>query len=244
MLLMALDGAFGEAPDFALFADTGWEPSEVYQWLDRLEKEVAPFKITRVSHGNIREDSISGQSRTGRFVTLPCFIDNPISGDKGMGRRQCTNEYKLNPMRRYLRSLGVKQAEMWIGISTDEAIRMKPSRLKWITHRWPLIEKKLSRESCANYLRDRMGTVAPRSSCIGCPLHNDAYWIRMKHLNPEEFEDACQFDEQIRHAGRMKFPQYLHSSLKPLRQVSFAHEHQNRMFFDHFGNECEGICET
>ena len=40
--------------------------------------------------------------------------------------------------------------EMWLGISTDEAIRMKDSRDRWITNRYPLIEVGMSRRDCAD----------------------------------------------------------------------------------------------
>ena len=39
-----------------------------------------------------------------------------------------------------------KWIEMWIGISMDEIMRMKPARIWWQQNRWPLIEKKMSRD--------------------------------------------------------------------------------------------------
>ena len=36
MALMAGGGAFGRAPDCAIFADTGWEPPTIYEHLDWL----------------------------------------------------------------------------------------------------------------------------------------------------------------------------------------------------------------
>lgn len=239
MLLMALDGLFGEKPDFAVFADPGWEPKSVYEWLNKLEAEVHPFPIHRVSAGNIRTDTINGGLRKTRFATMPFYL----SGG-GIGRRQCTSEYKILPMYRHLRSLGITKAEMWIGISTDEAIRMKPSRVKWVANRWPLIEAMMNRQRCEEFLVDRMGEVAPKSSCIGCPFHSDAYWIKMREDSPDEFVDAVEFDSAIRVVNRMENQQFMHRSLKPLGQVAFKHEGQGAMFIDAFGNECEGICGT
>lgn len=197
MILMAREGRFGDRPDLAVFADTGWEPKATYEWLDRLESEVAPFEIVRLSGKNIRKDASPWATREGRrFVTLPTFLEGG-----GMGRRQCTKEFKLQPMQRYWRSLGAtakNPVECWIGISTDEAMRMKPSLVKYAINRWPLIEASLSREACAAYLLDRMGEVAPKSSCIGCPFHGDDYWAKLRAESPEEFEDACAFDDEIR----------------------------------------------
>ena len=237
MLLMGLDGRFGDKPDRAVFADAGWEPRAVYDWLATIEAIVAPFPIDRVSGGSIRANT----SPQGRFVALPMFLD---SG--GIGRRQCTNEFKLAPMRKHFRSFGAtakKPIECWIGISTDEAHRMKPSRVKYAVNRYPLIETGLSREDCQNYLIERVGKKAPKSACIGCPFHSDATWTEMRQLHPEEFEDACRFDEEFRETRGMKAKQFLHRSLVPLRQIQeFRHENQGRMFWDGFGNECEGMC--
>lgn len=244
MLLMGLDGKFGDPPDSAIFADTGWEPRAVYQWLSVLEAEVAPFPICRVSNGNIRENASPMATRDGRrYLSIPAYLS-----DGGMGRKQCTKEFKLTPIWRKFREMGATAKnpfECWIGISTDEAHRQKPSRVKYVVNRYPLIEAGLSREDCANYLKARMGVVAPKSSCIGCPYHGDNYWARLRSESPDEFEDACKFDEEIRNGSGYRSQQFLHRSLVPLRSIQeFRHEKQGRMFLDGFGNECEGVCGT
>lgn len=270
MLLMALEGRFGEKPNCAVFADTEWEPKAVYEWLEKLEREVYPFQIHHVTWGNIRTDAEAGQVPTEgqsgkvprRFASLPFHLKTPLeyieyddAGEvvsrtptnlwvAGMGRRQCSSEYKIKPIRKWVRET-CKRAEIWIGISTDEAVRMKPSNVQYITHRWPLIEHNLSREACAKYLMDRMGSVAPKSSCIGCPFHDDAYWARLKAESPQEFDEAVAFDNVIRRTGRMKADQFVHRSLIPLGEIKeFRHERQGRMFIDAFGNECQGVCGT
>ena len=131
MLLMALEGRFGDMPDCAIFADTQWEPKAVYAWLDKLEREVAPFPIHRVTVGNIRADYLAGAVPSSKinathFAALPTYVKNP-DGTAGMGRRQCSKEYKIVPLRRKIREMvGLRgTAESWIGISLDEAHRMR-----------------------------------------------------------------------------------------------------------------------
>lgn len=65
----------------------------------------------------------------------------------------------------------------WIGISLDEAIRMKPSGEAWQINRWPLIEKRMTRQDCLTWLRHHECPIQPKSSCIGCPFHSDAMWL-------------------------------------------------------------------
>jgi len=132
-----------EPVDAAIFADTGWEPKKVYAWLDWLEKQL-PFPVHRVQRGNLREDLIQRRKSTGqRFAAVPWHMVMP-NGDRAMGRRQCTKEYKIEPLvkkERELLGLVPRQrakgllCETWIGISTDEAMRMKPSQWGWKKHR-------------------------------------------------------------------------------------------------------------
>ena len=41
--------------------------------------------------------------------------------------------------------------ELWLGISTDEAIRIKDSQDRWMTNRYPLIEAGMSRRDCPDW---------------------------------------------------------------------------------------------
>src|ERR1039457_3883021 len=154
LALMAAEGRFGASPELAVFADTGWEPAAVYAQLDWLTEQL-PYPVERVSAGNIRDEAVAAAERHGgRFASMPLHLLNR-DGTKGQLRRQCTKEYKLAPIRRRLRALGLDYVEMWLGISLDEWQRMKPSGLQWIENRWPLIEAKLTREDCKAWLAER-----------------------------------------------------------------------------------------
>ena len=50
MALMAEKGEINPKPDCAIFADTGWEPKRVYEWLDWLETQLS-FPVYRVING-------------------------------------------------------------------------------------------------------------------------------------------------------------------------------------------------
>src|SRR5262245_27099407 len=99
MALMAAHGEITPMPDCAIFADTQWEPTAVYEHLERLERAL-PFPVYRVSAGNLREAAIAGRSeRAGNYAAIPWFI-RKADGSDGIGRRQCTAHYKLEPIRR------------------------------------------------------------------------------------------------------------------------------------------------
>ena len=241
LALMAAHGALGEMPDCAIFADTGWEPKAVYEHLAKL-KDALPFPIYIVSAGNLRDDVIQRNNTTGqKFAAVPWYMRSK-DGKQSMGRRQCTAEYKLRPIQKKIVELmGGKRSkggtEVWVGISTDEIMRMKPSRVQYIVNRWPLIEKRMNRNDCVRWM-ESYGWSAPKSSCIGCPFHSNEEW---RVLTPKEFADAVEVDRAIRHQSGAKGEQYMHRSLKPLEEIDFRTAEEMGQL-NMFLNECEGMC--
>lgn len=215
--------------DLAVFADTGWEPAEVYAHLARLEA-VGTIPIRRVSSGNIRNDALDPEHR---FASMPLFVRNP-DGSEGMARRQCTSEYKLKPIKKEIRRLlgythptpvpkGVR-AQVAIGISTDEIGRAKDSDVKYMENVFPLLDLDLSRTDCERYLKANGWTGVGKSACIGCPFHGNRQWRQLRDDSPKEFADAVDFDQQIRNgsaranaAGKdLRGAMFLHRSRVPL----------------------------
>lgn len=231
--LLIRDGALPK-PDVAIFADTGWEPAAVYRQVDRLARVYESLGVTfyRVSAGNVRRDAIEPEHR---YASIPYFVRNP-DGSDGMGRRQCTSEYKLAPITRKIRELlGAKApdfrrvpkgrvAEQWVGFSTDEvqrANRRKDSQgVQYLTTRYPLLDLGMSRKDCIKYLADNGWGHTVKSACIGCPFHGNAQWRDLRDNHPDEWADAVDFDAAIRKGGARGLPlngeAFLHRSRVPL----------------------------
>jgi len=247
---MALMTKTGELPkpDVGIFADTGYESKSCYLYLDFLKK-VLPFPIHVVKFGNIKDDMLKARGTT-NFVVAPFYTQETITGKKGMILRQCTNQYKIQPIKKKIRELcnvgfnkrfpKDKYVEQWIGISKDEIGRMKPARDPYILNRHPLIEMNMSRQDCVNWLNKNKFPLPEKSACICCPFHDDKYWDFMKNERPSEFADAVAFDKEIRTISRKKnIKNYTHRSCKPLDEVEFSKE-DNQL--DMFENACEGLC--
>jgi hypothetical protein len=235
LALMAVEGVLPR-PAAAIFADTGWEPKRVYDHLDRLEATLAGAGVPlhRVSAGDLRADAIDPQHR---YASIPYFVRNP-DGSDGMGRRQCTSEYKLGPIRRKVRELlGAeapdfrrvpkgRRAEQWIGFSADEIGRVRDSDVSYVVNRHPLVEMGWTRERCANWL-DAKGWTVAKSACIGCPYHGNAQWRDLRDNHPDEWADAVAFDEAIRKGGARGLPPngeaFLHRSRVPLAVAPIDH---------------------
>lgn len=249
MLLMLARGDLDyPKPDLAIFADTGWEPPSVYRHLEWLESEVSKYgvKVVRTSRGNIRDDMINRAEKGSYAYTIPLYTLDTETGKKGILRRQCTYHYKVAQVRRELRrQLGYGQRgrikesiKMYLGISIDEAHRMKNSPVKYIEHVYPLIDNEISRTDCLKWMADNGYPLPPKSSCIGCPYHNDRMWLDMKLNDPESWQDAVDFDRRIRKMTHIRDNCYLHPSRVPLDEVIFNENDDS----EHFGNECEGMC--
>ena len=256
LALMADRGAYGlQRPDVAIFADTGWEPQEVYDHLEWLASELS-FDVVRVSDGNIRDNILQGISPGGHnYLGLPAHLINP-DGSSGIASRQCTAKYKVKPINRYLRNrLKIPHGrrapkethvEIWMGISADESLRQKPSRDEWSTNRYPLIELGFSRAQLLNWFKENYpDRYLPRSSCIGCPYKSDAEWKRLKEDDPKAFQDAVFIDTAlreipvVRNAITRKGKAYIHRSRTPLADVDFT---DAKHYDDVMLEECEGLC--
>ncbi|MGW4289678.1 hypothetical protein ACWEIK_22410 [Streptomyces sp. NPDC004673] len=234
MLALSANGALPKV-DYAIFADTGWEPRKVYTHLDRVEQEIARpagIPVVRVSSGNIRNDALDP---THRFASMH------QDGRSGMTRRQCTGEYKIKPIKKQVRELlGYPYprripkdtfVEQWVGISTDEFHRAKDADVRYMRNRHPLIDLNWSRSDCVRYLTSIGFADTPKSSCLGCPFHGNAQWRTIRDTSPTEWQDVVEFDAAIRQGNaranasgnRLLGQAFLHRSRVPLDEAPIDH---------------------
>jgi hypothetical protein len=264
LLLMALAGEFPEHLDCAIFADTGWEPKAVYshlRWLEGKANE-AGIPIYRVSSGNLRQDlldAVAGKRK--RVANPPFYVRNRDEAGEyatpdrgGMLWRSCTTEYKVMPIRRKIRQLAEQAhestrlpkgfVEQWFGISFDEWKRMRQSDVAYIVIRYPLVERRLSRQDCIQWLQSRGYPIPAKSACLGCPYHSDATWRDMKRDRPREWEETVAFDRAIRRGiPGVKGEAFVHRSILPLDLVDLRTKaEQGQLHLPGFEDECSGHC--
>ena len=234
---LAAMSALDELPPInaAIHADTTHERGETYtfarawtSWLEERKIKVITVKTDKIELG---EKAV---------VDIPAFTISKMGG-KGQIRRQCTTGWKIVPIRRWLQANRNHQpVELWLGISTDEALRIKPSDVKYITHRWPLIERKMSRNDCVAWLRNHELEVPTKSSCVFCPYHNTATWRELKASSNGDWKRATEVDEAIRKA-RPPFDLFVHPARKPLIEVDLrTMEEMGQMSL--WDEECSGLC--
>lgn len=241
-----------EPADRAIFADTQSEPKAVYAHLHGLIPKL-PFPVDVVSAGNLGAEILAtsrGERRND--ARTPFYIRNQ-DGSRGILRRQCTGDYKIDVIRRHVRSLlGIEPGRrvpagicvtQVIWISLDEAGRMKTSRDAWQVNEYPLVDLRMTRWDCQNWLLRNGFSVPPKSACVFCPYRRTVEWRRLRDEAPEDFALAVEIDEAIRAPGygRLVGECFVHDSMVPLSQVdlSNAAERGQPNLWD---DECDGMC--
>jgi hypothetical protein len=263
--LMYVRGEIQPGIECAIFADTGEEPASVYAHLEWLKSLGGPPIIVR-SIGRLGDDLVLGRNSTGgRFASIPAFTA-AIEGSKaGMVRRQCTKEYKIEVIERYLRRelLGLQKGQrvpkgtrivQVYGISLDEAgrsirIRERLEDRTWLTPEFPLIDRLMTRGDCLTWL-EAFGVPheVQKSACVFCPFKSNAEWRRLRDTDPAGWARAVEVDTALRVGGAVanrKLDQklYVHRSCVPL-DIAHLGDADPRQY--HLGlnwaSECAGMC--
>lgn len=257
--------ADGEIPsaDYALFADTQEEPSWVYDQLEILKKIDGP-EIICVTAGKIGDDLMNGMNSTGqRFASIPAHTTYVEGVKGGLTRRQCTREYKIDPIDKWVRRdlLELKPRQRlpndvrlisYFGFSTDEsnrAFRMQKqfSRYgdKWRCE-FPLFfdDIMMTRRDARIYVEKRTGVEWRSSRCVFCPLQNNSHWREIKEHDESGWKRAVEVDIGLRTDGAvanrdMREIMYVHKSCTPL-EASSLDSGQGVLFEDDGG--CDQGC--
>ncbi len=253
--------AVGElpAPDLVLFADTGDEPQYVYDQISYLHGRLESLcDFQTVSAGSLIKDL---QTDGKRFAAIPVFTNK--NGRSGRMKRQCTSDYKIYPIEKAIREYLIPRGharrdkrgitlnkntliETWLGISLDEVTRMKPARNKRFIHRWPLIELRMTRQDCINWLQDHNLPVPKKSSCRICPYHDNSHWREMRDEYPEDWQHVTAFDLFLRGNSRYAASAdgllYLHRDCIPLDRVDLRPQHEQNGQLPLFDICDEGYC--
>jgi len=247
---------FGDPIDFAVFADTQDESKYVYNWLDWLIPLLA-FPVYRVTAGSLSESALAMKTtedgRKFSKTNIPFFTLNNDGGFGMIPFRGCTADFKIKPIQKFLRAQcgvtrGQKEVSVvsWIGISHDERQRMKDSRDKWSSNFYPLVEKRITRQRCIEWMLDNGYPEPPKSACVYCPFHSNKEWNRIKTQDPEGFAKAIEFEKAIQAAKaeseNCRTTPFLHASRTPLETIDFRSDTDRGQGMLSFMDECEGMC--
>ena len=238
---LAAMAALGQQPrvEMAIHADTGHEYTVTYQFAEKWTPWLQGHGVRVITVSAENTDIVKNDNET----PIPAFTIAP-TGKQGQLRRQCTDRWKIRPMRKYIRQITDHRRDVhvnqWLGISLDEIVRAKDSDVKWITNKFPLLDLKMTRMDCVNWLTNNGLDVPPPSSRIFCPYHDNQSWTDLKTQHKLDYASAVAADRKIRDT-RPPYPLFVHPSRKPLDQMLVAGDfgaEQLRLW----DNECSGVC--
>jgi len=219
-------------PDFAFMTDTGRERSATWPFVHEfirpcLASVGVELTIIKSEDYGASLDVVYISETGAQTVLLPGYTNQ--SGEPGKLSPFCSGKWKRDVGERWMRSVGIEKARNWIGISRDEARRIRAQHRNWLELWYPLIfSVPMTRPRCVELIRNSgwHGPI-PHSACYMCPNHSDSEWIDMQMNQPEDFNAACALEAQT----RLLDPHfYLHPSCVPLASVDF--HAQTTMFAD------------
>lgn len=223
----------------AIFSDPGSEESATYQHIEVMR----PWLAERGTELVTIETTRNGGLPLYEYVMERSTVI-PVKSEKGLGRRQCTQNWKVDAINAELRRRGATHAIVQLDISIDEVHRMKDSRTKWVEHAFPLVDQRITRRACELLIRDAGLPVPPKSRCTFCPLQTVGDWHRRRAEHPDSFEQAAVLEDAIvlRAVEKGRPPAYLSSRLRPLREA--FPPGQQLLELDEPEDDCGGYCFT
>lgn len=229
---LAVMAALGDihAVDVAIHADTTHERAATYDYAKRWTPWLEERGVRVVTVTNKTAEPVD------RFggVYVPAYT--PPSGTIN---RQCTQDWKVSPLRRYLQANRHKErVQMLIGISLDEISRMRISDVRYIENSYPLVDMRMTRGDCVLWLERHGIEIPSKSACVFCPYQSKGRWLE---LTGRDAERAVAVDERIRNARPLKGQLFVHPSMKPLSEVLASHADDPEQL-DLWQNECQGMC--
>lgn len=250
MLLMAVHGEL-DLPEYVIFADTHQEPQYVYDHHDKMKTIAEEHGVTWivVSAGDLGEIDLAAMAGEAKGVHVPYFTQ--LDGNKGMLARTCTRHFKIDPIRKAIRSqiLGltrgqrsITEVNMMIGISFEERTRMTTPKEKWLKHQYPLVERHITRLMCEDWLKEAGYEIPRKSACVFCPYRSREQWREMKLQEPAEFRKAVEFDTAIRSNAAKGFELFLLPTCEPLAEADLRNDQDRGQLLISWNDECEGMC--
>ncbi len=181
MIILAREGL---PFDEAVFADTGGEVPETYEYL-----EIAKGYLAE------REVPLTVVSKRGRTLYDTAW-DRQVFPSAIW--RWSTRDFKVTPIQRHYRTLNV-HINQYLAIAWDEVQRMKDSRVDYVTNLYPLIDRRLTRADCVDIIQGAGLPIPQRSSCFFCPFNSVDRWRWLHETHPDLFDKAMALEEHSKH---------------------------------------------
>jgi hypothetical protein len=219
----------GEKPDAILFADTGGEKPPTYEHVVKMQEwcQQAGFpEITIVRNKTTLEEA---------------NLQNETIPSKAFGFGTCSERFKIDPQRKWIKAQGWTHVTFLVGIHAGEtrrATRLMTDGGQAI--RYPLIEWGWGQSECEAAI-DRNGMAKPcKSACFFCPSMKKREVLALSKEFPDLFERAVEMESAALAAGNLQTVKGLGRNWSWSALVA-ADERQMKLFTDDQAPLCD-VC--
>jgi len=192
MLLMMIERKM--PIDLILFCDTGLEFPQMYEHINKLEKDIG-IPITRVKAEKTFEYYLLRKPRTKKFENQ-CGYDWPDAKT-----RWCTTSLKIAPHTKFLKPFKEKYNVIeYAGIAADEKYRLERKCNMKENRRHPLVDWNMTESECLKYCYDKgyewggLYEIFKRVSCWCCPLQTLAELRELREHFPYLWKQLKEWD--------------------------------------------------
>lgn len=187
--------ARGIVPDLILFADTGGEKPETYEYLPIIQAWCAKVGFPQVTV--VRRLPTSGKNGRKVYDTLEAnCTTNETLPSLAFGRKACSLKWKVAPMDRHVRRWQPAKDAWAQGRKVRRAIGYDAGP-KDSKRCWDLVDEKLfryvyflrewgwDRERCAAEIIAAGLPLPPKSACFYCPATQPEELVQLRRRHPE-----------------------------------------------------------
>jgi len=206
--------------DDVVFSDTGGEMPETYRYLSVADEYLKKHNVTFKS---VRSANTALFDTCARRQVVPSQI-----------WRWCTRDYKITPIYRYYRSLGV-HVYQYIGIAYDELERMKDSRADYVTNLYPLVDERLTRKDCEEMIAEDGLPIPVKSGCFFCPFNTMQRWHELYENHRQLYRRATLLEESSKHFPKQRLAA---PTLRGLAKSFRRHQVPQIEVYSPCGSEC------
>ena len=210
--------------DHVVFADTGNEMPETYEYLNiingYLEKVGVPLEVVHVRN----RESLSDRCLRRRVIPSEMW-------------RWCTRDMKVTPIHAFYRSLKA-HIYQYMGIDYGEVHRMKPAKADYVTNLYPLIDYKIKRDGCVAIIKKARLPVPIKSGCYMCPFNNMERWADIHERHPDLYKLAIKMEENGKHFGSQSLAPGKHT----LRELEVIMTKKRKLPVVRTDSPCGGEC--
>jgi hypothetical protein len=180
---------------YVIFADTGDEKKETYWFIENYLKPFCQEKGLRW---------VTVKNKHG-FSLMEWCLKRKIIPIRT--RRWCTQDFKIKPINRFIRSIGATRKNpiiQDIGISLDESHRANFSKTmpKYVKLEYPLLDAKLTRRECIEIIKNHGWPLPVKSGCDFCPYTKRKDMRELLAKDPERFNKIIEMEKNDRYYPR------------------------------------------